>query len=123
MKGSYKKTRKSEERRFNNRVFVELDIVAYFDNKEFTTKMRNLSGNGIQIVQPPELEIQEKQDCHILLKDEEKELKLNAQVVWNEFGLIGLCFEKQSQKIQKQLNNLSNKLLSSMSAKDNPELV
>ena len=85
MKGSYKKSRNIDDRRFNNRVFAELDIVAFFN-------------------------------------DEGYELKLNAQVVWNEFGLIGLCFEKQSKEIQKQINKLSSRLLSSISPKGNPEL-
>lgn len=113
MKDRRKKARNSEDRRFNNRVFVELDVVAYFNDEKFETKMRNLSGNGMQIVQPSDIEIKTQQDCKILLKDEDKNLKLDAKVVWNDFGLVGLCFEKQSQKIQKQLNNLSNKLIGS----------
>lgn len=101
----------SDERRNNNRVFVELDVTTLVENKEAVTKMRNLSGNGMQIIEPSDIEMQPKQECQVLINDEGTTLKLDASVVWKEFGLIGLCFKKQNQNIQKRINKLSQKLI------------
>ena len=101
----------SDERRNNNRVFVELDVTTLVENKEAVTKMRNLSGNGMQIIEPSDIEMQPKQECQVLINDDGTTLKLDASVVWKEFGLIGLCFKKQNQNIQKRINKLSQKLI------------
>lgn len=111
MSGRRKKQRNSDERRNNNRVFTNIDVITFIDNQEFRTKMRNISGNGMQIVEPSEIEMQPKQNCKITIKDEGTMITLAASVVWKDFGLIGLCFEKQNQKIQKRINKLSQKLL------------
>jgi hypothetical protein len=113
-----KKERKSLDRRFNNRVFVELDVTVRIDDKNYATKMRNLSGNGMQIMEPENIEIDPKQNCHILIKDRDNIINLDAAAVWKEFGLIGLCFKKQNQKTQKQLNKLSQRLLETSVAND-----
>ena len=106
-----KKQRNSDDRRNNSRIFVEVDVTALVEDKESKTQMRNLSGNGMQIVEPSYIEMLPKQDCQIVIKDENTIIKLDASVVWKEFGLIGLCFKKQNQKIQKKLNKLSQRLL------------
>ncbi len=106
-----KKLHNSDERRNNNRVFVELEVTALIEDKKSKTKMRNLSGNGMQIVEPSDIEMLPKQDCQIQIKDEGTIIMLDASVVWKEFGLIGLCFKKQNQNTQKRLNKLSQKLL------------
>jgi PilZ domain-containing protein len=111
MKGSYKKSRNIDDRRFNNRVFVEMDVTTYIDDEKYDTKMRNISGNGMQIVEPANIDITPNQLCQILIQDEGNTIKLDASVVWKDFGLIGLCFKKQNQKIQKQINKLSQRLL------------
>jgi hypothetical protein len=111
MSGRRKKQRNSDERRNNNRVFTNIDVITFIDNQEFRTKMRNISGNGMQIVEPSEIEMQPKQNCQVTIKDEGTMITLAASVVWKDFGLIGLCFEKQNQKIQKRINKLSQKLL------------
>jgi hypothetical protein len=105
-----KKPRKSDDRRDNNRVFAELSITTIVEDKESITKMRNLSGNGMQIIEPAEIEMQPNQNCQVLLKEGKTSLKLDATVVWKEFGLIGLCFKKQNQMVQKQINKLSQQL-------------
>lgn len=111
MRDRRRKPRNSEDRRNNGRIFVELDITTRMEDKESVTKMRNISGNGMQIIEPDNIEMQPQQDCQVLINDEGKTIKLDASVVWKEFGLIGLCFKKQNQKIQKQLNKLSQKLM------------
>ena len=111
MEDRRKKSRNSEDRRNNNRVFVDLNITTIVEDKNSVTKMRNISGNGMQILEPDDIEIQSQQQCQILIKDEGTTIKLDATVVWKEFGLIGLSFKKQNQKIQKQINKLSQKLL------------
>jgi PilZ domain-containing protein len=111
MKDRRKKPRNSNNRRVNDRIFVDLDITTYINDEQFVTKMRNISGNGMQIVEPVNIEIQPEQDCQILIKDKDISIKLDASVVWRDFGLIGLCFKKQNRKIQKQLNKLSQQLL------------
>lgn len=63
--------------------------------------MHNLSGNGMQILEPADIEMHPEQQCQIVLKEGNTFLKLDAKVVWKEFGLIGLCFEKQNQMVQK----------------------
>lgn len=110
MNDRHKKRRKGDDRRINERVFAKLDITAIIKDKEVSTKMRNLSGNGMQIIEPEEVEMQPDQECQIVLKEGNTLLKLDAKVVWKEFGLIGLCFKKQNQMIQKQLNKLSRRL-------------
>jgi hypothetical protein len=99
-----------DDRRNNDRVIAKLDITAVVEEKEAHTEMRNLSGNGIQIIEPANIEMQPNQECQIVLKEGNTFLKLHAKVVWKEFGLIGLCFEKQNQMVQKQINKLSKKL-------------
>lgn len=122
MREKYKNARNIDERRFDNRVSVEHDVVAFFNDERYETKMRNLSGNGMQIVHPDDIEVQIRQDCHVLLRGDGKELKLSAQVIWIEYGLIGLRFEKLSPKTQKQLNSLANQFLSTIT-KGSPRLV
>jgi PilZ domain-containing protein len=111
MKDRRKKPRNSDDRRNNNRVFAEIDVVAFVNDEKFSTKMRNISGNGMQITEPADIEMQPEQECKIIIKDESTTIKLDASVVWKEFGLIGLCFKKQNQRIQKQINKLSQRLL------------
>ncbi len=111
MRDRRNKKRHGNSRRNNKRIYAELDITTYINDEEYVSKMRNVSGNGIQIVKPPNIEIQTKQDCKILIQDNNTSIKLDASVVWIDFGLIGLCFKKQDQRIQKQLNKLSEKLL------------
>lgn len=111
MKDRRKITRYSENRRNKKRIYADIDITAYIDDQEYITKMRNISGNGMQIVEPSNIEMQPRQDCQILIKKDNTSIKLDALVVWKDFGLIGLCFKKQDQKMQKQLNKLSEKLL------------
>ncbi len=103
--------RNIDNRRNNNRVITELDVITFIDDQEFVTKMRNISGNGMQIVEPSDIEIKPQQECQILIKDENTMIRLDASVVWKDFGLIGLCFNKQNQKVQKQINQLSQKLI------------
>lgn len=110
MKDRRKKPHTGDDRRNNDRVFAKLDITTVVENREAVTVMRNLSGNGMQIIEPTEFEMHPEQDCQILLKEGNTFLKLDAKVVWKEFGLIGLCFKKQNQIVQKQLNKLSQKL-------------
>ena len=111
MKDRRKKPHTGDDRRNNDRVFAKLDITAVVENKEATTFMRNLSGNGMQIIEPAEFEMRPDQECQIVLKQGNTFLKLDAKVVWKEFGLIGHCFKKQNQIVQKQINKLSQKLL------------
>ncbi|GEM_PF-3599980 len=111
MKDRRIRKRQSDNRRNNKRVHAELDITTYINDKEYISKMRNISGNGIQIIEHSDIEIQPEQDCKILIQVDNTNIKLDASVVWKDFGLIGLCFKKQDQKIQKQLNRLSEKLL------------
>ena len=110
MKDRRKKPHTGDDRRNNDRVFAKLDITTVVENKEAVTVMRNLSGNGMQIIEPTEFEMHPDQDCQVFLKEGNTFLKLDAKVVWKEFGLIGLCFKKQNQIVQKQLNKLSQKL-------------
>lgn len=98
------------DRRNNDRVVTKLGITAVIEDREALTEMRNLSGNGMQIIEPTDIEMHPNQKCQIVLKEGNTFLKLNAKVVWKEFGLIGLCFEKQNQMVQKQINKLSQKL-------------
>jgi c-di-GMP-binding flagellar brake protein YcgR len=111
MRDRRKKTRNNDDRRNNNRVFTDIDVTTFIDNQEYHTKMRNISGNGMQIVEPTEIEMQPKQNCKIVIKDEGAIINLEASVVWKDFGLIGLSFEKQNPKNQKRINKLSQKLL------------
>ncbi|MBL1141690.1 MAG: PilZ domain-containing protein [Proteobacteria bacterium] len=111
MKDRRKKSRNTDDRRYNNRVYTDIDVITFIENQEFHTKMRNISGNGMQIIEPAEIEMQPKQNCQITIKDEATMITLDAYVVWKDFGLIGLCFEKQNQKNQKRINKLSQKLL------------
>ena len=111
MKDRRKIKRTIDNRRNNNRVIAELDVTTFIDDQEYVTIMRNISGNGMQIVEPSDIEIKPQQECQILIKDENTMIKLEASVVWKDFGLIGLCFQKQNQKVQKQLNKLSQKLM------------
>ena len=99
-----------DDRRNNDRVIAKLDITAVVEDREAPTEMRNLSGNGMQIIKPADIEMHPEQQCQIVLKEGNTFLKLHAKVVWKEFGLIGLCFEKQNQMVQKQINKLSQKL-------------
>lgn len=99
-----------DDRRNNDRVIAKLDITAVVEDREAPTEMRNLSGNGMQIIEPADIEMHPEQQCQIVLKEGNTFLKLHAKVVWKEFGLIGLCFEKQNQMVQKQINKLSQKL-------------
>lgn len=99
-----------DDRRNNDRVIAKLDITAVIEDREALTEMRNLSGNGMQIIEPADIEMHPEQKCQIVLKEGNTFLKLHAKVVWKEFGLIGLCFEKQNQMVQKQINKLSQKL-------------
>ena len=105
-----RKLRSNDNRRNKKRIYAELNITAFVNDQEYHTKMRNISGNGIQIVEPSDAGLQPKQECHILIKHENTSIKLEALVIWKEFGLIGLCFKKQSAKLQKQLNKLSEAL-------------
>ncbi len=102
--------RHSDNRRNKNRIYAELDITVYINNEECLTKMRNISGNGMQIVKPSSVEMNPKQDCQLLIQHENTSIKIEALVVWNDFDLIGLCFKKQEQSVQKQLNKLSEDL-------------
>jgi hypothetical protein len=111
MKDRRKIKRNIENRRDKKRIYADIDVTAYIDDQEYITKMRNISGNGMQIVEPSDIEIQPQQDCQILIKKDNTSIKLEALVVWKDFGLLGLCFKKQDQKMQKQLNKLSEKLL------------
>jgi PilZ domain-containing protein len=106
-----KKLRSSDNRRSKKRIYAECDVTAFINDKEYSTKMRNISGNGMQILEPPDVEIQTRQECYILIQDGNTSIKLEALVVWQNFGLLGLCFKKQSPKTQKQLNKLSETLL------------
>jgi hypothetical protein len=105
-----RKLKGGENRRNKKRIYAELDVTAYIDDMEYFTKMRNISGNGMQIMEPSDVELQPKQECQIQIKHENIMLKLGALVVWKNFGLIGLCFKKQSPKTQKLLNKLSESL-------------
>ena len=111
MKDRRNKKRHSDNRRNNKRIYADLDVTTYINDEERVSKMRNISGNGIQIVEPSGIEIQPGQDCKLLIQDDNTSIKLDASIVWIDFGLIGLCFKKQDQKTQKQLNKLSEKLL------------
>jgi hypothetical protein len=111
MKDRRKTPRNTDDRRNNNRVFTDIDVITLIENEKFHTKMRNISGNGMQIIEPSNIELQPRQSCQVMIKDEDATIKVKASVVWKDFGLIGLCFEKQNQKIQKQINKLSQKLL------------
>ncbi len=106
-----KKTRNSDDRRNNQRVFVDLNVTTLVNDKKFVSKMRNISGNGMQIVEPSDIDIQPNQDCKVIIKDENVSIQLDASVVWRDFGLLGLSFKKQDPNIQKKLNKLSQKLL------------
>lgn len=110
MRDRRKKPRKGDDRRINDRIFTKLDITTIIEDREASTTMRNLSGNGMQIIEPLELALQPEQECQVLLKEGNTFLKLDAKVVWKEFGLIGLCFKKQNQVVQKQINKLSQQL-------------
>ena len=103
--------RSDDNRRSKKRIYTELDVTAFINDQEYFTKMRNISGNGMQIIEPSDIEMQPRQDCQILIKNENTSIKIEALVVWKSFGLIGLCFKKQNSKTQKQLNKLSEKLL------------
>jgi PilZ domain-containing protein len=103
--------RSNENRRSKKRIYAELDVTAIINGQQYNTKMRNISGNGMQIIAPSNIDVQPKQDCHIQLKHENTSIKLEALVIWENFGLVGLCFKKQSPKLQKQLNKLSETLL------------
>ncbi len=111
MRDRRNKKRHGKSRRNNKRVYAELDVSTYINDEEYITKMRNISGNGIQIVKPSNIEMHPEQDYKILIQNDNTSIKLDASVVWIDFGLIGLCFKKQDQRIQKQLNKLSEKLL------------
>lgn len=111
MKDRRKMKRSNDNRRNNNRVVADLDVIAVVNDEEVVTKMQNFSGNGIQIIEPSNIDINPHQDCQLLIKDKDTTIKLGASVVWKDFGLVGLCFHKQTQKIQKQLNQLSQKLM------------
>jgi c-di-GMP-binding flagellar brake protein YcgR len=102
--------RHSDNRRDKKRIYAELDVKAYINDEEYLTKMRNISGNGMQIVEPSDVEVQTQQDCKVLIQQDNTSIKIEALVVWKDFGLVGLCFKKQTPKIQKQLNKLSEKL-------------
>ncbi len=111
MSALLKKKHHADDRRNNDRVFAELDVTTFVEDRIAVTKMRNLSGNGMQIIEPSDIEMQPKQECQILINDNGATLKLDASVVWKEFGLIGLCFKKQNQNIQKRINKLSQRLI------------
>lgn len=111
MKDRRKISRNNDNRRNKKRIYADIDVTAYIDDQEYITKMRNISGNGMQIIEPADAEMQPKQNCQILIKKDNASIKLETLVVWKAFGLIGLCFKKQDQKMQKQLNKLSEKLL------------
>ena len=98
-------------RRNKKRIYAELDVSIYVDDEIHSTKMRNISGNGMQIVEPLDTTLEPQQDCQILIQEENTRVRIEALVVWNDFGYIGLCFKKQTQRVQKQLNKLSDKLL------------
>jgi PilZ domain-containing protein len=124
MRDRRNKKRHSDNRRNNKRVYADLDVTTYINDEEYITKMRNISGNGIQIVKPSDIAIHPEQDCQILIQDNNTSIKLDASIVWIDFGLIGLCFKKQDQRIQKQLNKLSEKLsLSTIPIVDVAELI
>lgn len=110
MRDRRKKPAQADDRRNNDRVSTKLHVIAVVDEKEAATTMRNLSGNGIQISEPSELEMYPKQECKILIKEGNTFLKLDAKVVWKEFGLIGLCFKKPNHIVQKKINKLSQRL-------------
>lgn len=123
MRDRRNKKRRGDNRRNNKRIYADLDVTAYIDGQEYITKMRNISGNGMQIIEPSDIKMQPNQDCQILIQKDNTSIKLDASVVWKDFGLIGLSFKKQNQKMQKQLNQLSQKLLMvSVSDKDMADL-
>ena len=124
MRDRRSRKRRGDNRRNNTRIYADLDVTAYIDDQEYITKMRNISGNGIQIVEPSDIKMQPSQNCQILIQKDNTSIKLDASVVWKDFGLIGLCFKKQNQKMQKQLNHLSQTLLMvSDSDKDMTDLI
>jgi len=110
MRDRRKISRYNENRRNKKRIYYDINITAYIDDQEYITKMRNISGNGMQIIEPSNVDMQAKQDCQILIKKDNTSIKLEALVVWKDLGVVGLCFKKQDKKIQKQLNKLSEKL-------------
>lgn len=101
------------DRRVNNRISTELVVTTYIDDKKFETRLRNMSGHGIQIIEPPHSKFQQNQDCRIQIRNEFNTIELNARVIWKKYGLIGLCFTKSEHQIQKQINKLSRKVLMS----------
>jgi PilZ domain-containing protein len=111
MKDRRNRKRHSDNRRDKRRIYTDLGITTYINDQEYITKMRNISGNGMQIVEPSDIDMQPSQDCSILIQEDNTSIKIDALVVWKEFGLVGLCFKKQDQRVQKQLNKLSEKLL------------
>jgi PilZ domain-containing protein len=111
MKDRRNKPRHSTDRRNNSRVYSDIDVSTFINDQEYITKMRNISGNGMQIIEPEDIDMQPKQNCQIIIQDEGTTIRLDASVVWKDFGLIGLCFEKQNQRVQKRINKLSQKLL------------
>ncbi len=110
MRHQRKKSAHDDDRRNNDRVSAKLDIIAIVEEQEAAIMMRNLSGNGIQITEPSEIEMYPEQKCQILIKEGSTFLKLDAKVVWKEFGLIGLCFKKQNHIVQKKINKLTQRL-------------
>ena len=111
MKERRNRKQHGDNRRNKKRIYAELDVSIYVDDEIYSTKMRNISGNGMQIVEPSDTTLEPQQDCQILIQEENTSIKIEALVVWNDFGYIGLCFKKQTQSVQKQLNKLSEKLL------------
>lgn len=101
------------DRRINNRISAELVVTAYVENSKFKTRMRNMSGNGMQVIDPPRSRFQSNQDCRIQIKNEFNTIELNARVIWKKHGLIGLSFTNSEHQIQHQVNKLSRKLLMS----------
>lgn len=110
MTSQHHRKHNDDNRRHNKRIYSDIDVTAYINDEEYLTKMRNISGNGMQIIEPSDVDLQSGQDCEILVQYENTSIKIEALVVWKDFGLIGLCFKKQNQSLQKQLNKLSEKL-------------
>lgn len=88
----------SDNRRDNKRIYTVLDITAYINDQEYVTKMRNISGNGMQIIESSDVEMKVRQDCKVLIQNENTSIKPEAVVVWINSGLIGLCFKKTRSK-------------------------
>jgi c-di-GMP-binding flagellar brake protein YcgR len=103
--------RHTTDRRILHRVHAGLDITASTNNEQFYSYMQNLSRSGILIVDNQKHIIRKKQKCKIIIPDKDnKDIELDAKVVWINDGRIGLSFDNLEQEIQSDLDEFLHRM-------------